>query len=108
MLLDHRTYVCRPGTIKSQLELYAEYGYPVQVKHLGEPVVYAAVETGDVNSYIHVWAYDSAADRAAKRAAMQADPEWRDYLKRSREAGYQVSQSNTLLTPVDFAPSPRR
>lgn len=108
MLLDHRTYTCRAGTIRLHLKLYEEHGYATQVKHLGEPVVYGAVETGDVNSYVHIWAYDDAADRAARRKAMMDDPAWLDYLKMSREAAYLVSQVNILLTPVSFAPLPRR
>lgn len=108
MLLDHRTYTCRPGTIQRHLALYAEHGYAAQVRHLGEPVVYAAVESGDVNSFVHIWAYDSAADREARRAAMKADPDWTAYLKKSAEAGYLVSQVNTLLTPASFAPAPVR
>lgn len=108
MLLDHRTYTCRPGTIRQHLKLYEEYGYPVQSKHLGTPLVYAATETGDVNSYVHIWAYDDAADRAAKRKAMAEDPAWGEYLKKSSEAGYLVSQVNKLLTPVSFVPLPRR
>ncbi|MEM9223762.1 MAG: NIPSNAP family protein [Pseudomonadota bacterium] len=102
MLLDHRTYVCRAGTIKLQLALYEEHGYAAQQRHLGKPLVYAATETGDVSTYIHIWAYDDAADREKKRKAMGADPDWLAYLKRSREAGYLISQVNTLLTPVPF------
>ena len=76
MLYDVRTYTCRPGTIKKQLAIYAEYGYPVQTKHLGKPLLYAATETGDVNSYMHIWKYENAADREQRRANMLADPRW--------------------------------
>lgn len=102
MILDHRTYTCRPGTIKKHMKLYQENGWEVQSKHLGQPVLYGAVETGDVNSYVHVWMYDDAADRAAKRAALAADPAWQAYLKLSAEAGFLVSQVNTILTPAPF------
>ncbi|MEM8664694.1 MAG: NIPSNAP family protein [Pseudomonadota bacterium] len=102
MLFDHRTYVCRAGTIKAQLALYEEHGYPVQVKHLGKPLLYGSTETGDVNTYIHVWVYDSAADREQKRKNLVADPGWANYLAKSREAGYLLSQTNTLLNPVSF------
>lgn len=104
MLLDHRTYTCRPGTIASHLKLYGEHGFAVQRKHLGDPVVYAATETGDVNSYVHIWCFEDAADRAAKRAAMKADPAWAAYLQKSAEAGYLISQVNCLLTPTEFFP----
>ena len=102
MIYDHRTYRCRPGTLAKQLAVYERYGWEVQKKHLGEPVLYALTETGDVNSYVHVWAYRDAADRAARRAAMQADPAWQTYLEKSAEAGHLVAQENKILTDVPF------
>ncbi|MEM7633173.1 MAG: NIPSNAP family protein [Pseudomonadota bacterium] len=102
MIYDLRTYVCRPGTIKKHMKLYEEHGWAAQCRNLGYPAVYGAVETGNVNSYVHIWAYDSAADRAEKRAAMAADPDWQAYLQLSAEAGYLVSQSNSILTPASF------
>ncbi len=107
MLIDHRTYICRPGTIKQHLALYAEHGYAAQSRHLGKPWLYAMAESGDPNSYVHVWVYENAGDREAKRKAMAADPEWLNFLRLSAEAGYLISQRNTLMTPVDFAPSPK-
>ncbi len=102
MIYDHRTYVCRPGTIRKQLALYAEHGFAAQRRILGEPVLYAQTETGDVNAFVHIWRYEDAADRAARRANLAADPEWLAYLARSAEAGYLVSQVNTLLTSAPF------
>ena len=106
MLIDHRTYTCRPGTIKRHLALYAEKGYETQSKHLGKPLLYATTETGDPNSYVHIWVYKDAADRETRRKAMAADPAWQEFLRLSAEKGYLVSQSNKLLVPVDFAPEP--
>ncbi len=106
MIFDHRTYTCRPGTIKKHMKLYEDHGWGPQSRHLGQPALYGAVETGDVNSYVHVWVYEDAADRAAKRAALGADPEWQAYLKLSAEAGNLVSQVNTILTPTSFFKSP--
>jgi len=80
--------------------LYAEFGFPAQKRILGEPLIYAQVETGDVNSFVHIWPYEDTADRAARRAQMAADPEWQAYLKKSAEAGYLVSQTNKILMPV--------
>lgn len=104
MLIDHRTYTCRPGTLKKHLALYEEQGWAVQTRHLGQPVAYLMTETGDVNSYVHIWAYADAADRARRRAAMQADPKWAAYLEHSAEAGYLVRQENRLMVPAPFAP----
>lgn len=102
MLFDMRIYTCRPGTLKAHLALYEKEGLAIQRRHLGEPYFYCVTETGPQNSFIHIWAYRSAADRAERRAAMQADPEWIAFLARSAEAGYLVSQENRLLTPASF------
>jgi hypothetical protein len=107
MLYDHRTYTCRPGTLKLQLELYEKLGWETQRKHLGDPVYYATTETGNPNVYVHVWVYQDAADRAKRRAAMQADPAWQAYLKASAEAGYLIGQQNALMQPVSFFPGHR-
>ena len=65
-------------------------------------MLYAGTDVGDVNTYVHVWAYENAGDRAQRRAAMQADPAWQEYLRISNEAGYLVQQENKLLVPVDL------
>jgi len=41
VLLDVRTYTCLPGRLHAQLELYKKYGYPVQLRYMGEPLCYA-------------------------------------------------------------------
>ena len=58
-----------------------------------------------MNQAIHLWAYDSQADREARRGKMAADPAWGDYLKRSEEAGLLLAQENRILRPTDFSPS---
>jgi len=107
MLLDVRNYICKPGMIKKQLELYAAKGAGPQTRHLGEPVVYATGETGNPNEYLHIWAYENAADREKRRAAMQADPEWQAYLVESGKLGALESQGNRLMVTVGFFKQPR-
>ena len=102
MLLDVRTYTCRPGTIKLQLAMYEQLGLKPQSRHLGQPFAFLVTETGPINTYIHIWAYESAADRETKRAGMQADPDWQAFLKASAEAGYLVGQQTQLMTPASF------
>ena len=104
MLYDLRTYRCRPGTVGKQLELYARQGYDTQRHHLGDPLFYGLVETGDVNSYVHLWAYRDAADRDKRRTALYRDPNWRAYREAGVEKGWQISQCNTLLRPAPFWP----
>jgi len=107
MLIDHRTYTVRPGTIAKQVALYEQYGLAAQQRHLGKPLAWLITETGEINTYVHLWVYEDAADRAKKRAAMQADPEWQAFLAKSTEAGYLIKQENKLMTPASFAPISR-
>ena len=102
MLLDVRTYRVKPGTMKEHLELYEKYGKGPQSKHLGQPLAYMTTETGDPNEYVHIWIYENAGDREAKRTAMWSDPDWLDYTKKSRALGALIEQHNKLMKPVDF------
>ncbi len=102
MLLDVRTYTCRPGTIKKHMALYEEMGLVPQTRNLGQPFAYLVTETGDPNQYVHIWLYEDAGDRERKRNAMQADPDWIAYTQKSAELGALVSQQNKLMKPADF------
>ena len=93
MLIDHRTYRIRPGYVPAHLDIYEQHGFAAQTRHLGKPVAYMFAESGDLNTIVHIWAYDDAADRAKKRAAMAADPEWQNYLKVNKEANYWSTRS---------------
>ncbi len=102
MLLDLRTYRVSPGRVSEQLDLYAKLGFDVQRRHLGEPMLYGVAETGDVNSYVHLWRYQDAADREERRAALQSDPAWAEYREQATALGYQIAQNNVLLKPAKF------
>ena len=104
MLLDFRTYKCKPGTIGAHLKLYEDFGKSPQFRCLGEPLCYLKGETGDPNEYVHIWVYKNAGDREAKRATLWSDPEWLAYTKKSAELGALVSQENKLMNPVGFCP----
>ena len=93
--------------VAAHLDLYEQTGFKAQSRHLGQPFAYLYTESGDVNTLVHMWLYDDAADRASKRAAMAADPEWQNYLRLSNESGYVVSQQNNLMLPAKFAPISR-
>ena len=103
MIYDMRIYTCKAGTIKKHIALYEEHGFGPQSKHLGKPVVWATTEVGDVNSYVHVWAYKDVTERAEKRAAMWADPDWIAYTQKSAELGALIKQENRILVAAPFA-----
>jgi hypothetical protein len=107
MLVDHRTYRIKPGMTAAHLELYEKYGLAAQTRHLGQPLAYMFAESGDVNTIVHIWVYEDAADRTARRAKMAADPEWQNYLRLNNEAGYLLEQRNSHMIPAKFAPIKR-
>ena len=104
MLVDHRYYRVKPGTMNRHLDLYEKHGFLPQTRHLGQPLAYLYTESGEINTLVHMWAYEDAADRMRKRAAMQADPEWQAFLKGQGEAGFLESQRTNLMVPAKFAP----
>jgi hypothetical protein len=104
VLIDLRTYRVKPNKMARELELYEKRGLAPQLRHLGPPLAYLYGESGDINSLVHLWVFDDAADRARRRAAMAADPEWRTYLKLADEAGFLADQRTSLMVPASFAP----
>lgn len=104
MIIDHRTYTLKPGTLAEYVKAYTEEGYAIQTRHLGKPFGwFTSMDIGPLNQIVHMWAYDDLADRAKKRAAMQADPEWQAYLK--KVVGHIVSMENKILAPAAFMKS---
>ena len=104
MLVDHRYYRVKPGTVNAHLDLYEKHGFLAQTRHLGQPLAYLYTESGEINTLVHMWVFNDAADRSAKRAAMQADPEWNQFLKLQREAGFLENMRTNLMIPAKFAP----
>lgn len=81
MIIDHRTYQVKPGKLLDFLQVYSTEGLPVQKEYLGEPFGwFVSMDIGPLNQVVHMWRYDSLADREAKRAKLAADPRWQSYL----------------------------
>jgi hypothetical protein len=102
MIVDLRIYTVRPGQLENFVALYRDYAWPLQQKYLGRCLGWYTTAEGQLNQVVHLWAYDSQADREARRAKMATDPAWKDYLKRSSEAGFLAAQENRFLKPTEF------
>jgi hypothetical protein len=59
-------------------------------------------ETGNPNQYVHIWVYENAGDREAKRGAMWQDQDWISYTQESAKLGALEAQENKLMQPVGF------
>jgi hypothetical protein len=84
MYVEERIYRLKIGAVAEYCKNYEENGMKVQLKHLPHMVGYYFTEVGGLNTMVHLWAYDSLDQREKCRAAMQADPEWKKYLEKSR------------------------
>ena len=102
MIVDHRTYRIKPTQMQRHLDIYEEFGFAAQSRHLGQPHAYMFAESGDMNSLVHQWVYKDAADRAERRAAMMKDPEWLNYVKKLAESGLLMDQRTSLMVPAKF------
>lgn len=102
MIVDMRTYTLKMGKVKPYFAIYEQEGYAIQRKYLGDPIGYFSTEIGNVNQIVHLWKYESLADRDQRRAALGADPGWLAYIQ--KVADFVITQENTILKSAPFSP----
>jgi hypothetical protein len=102
MIFDHRTYNIKPNRLATFLETYERLALPVQRKYLGEPYGFFVTHIGPLSRVVHLWQYESLADRERRRDPMEADPEWLAYRRVALEEDTIVDMENQILKPVPF------
>ncbi|MEO0360945.1 MAG: NIPSNAP family protein [Pseudomonadota bacterium] len=75
MIFELRVYDLGIGRLPGYLKLFEKVGYPILSRY-ARPVGYWFAETGALNRIAHMWAYEDRAERAERRAALYADPDW--------------------------------
>lgn len=85
MIVDFRAYTFKPGTVQTFLEMFEKEGLPIQKRILGEFLGLYRTEVGDINEVIHMFGYESLADREQRRALLFQDPDFMAYVKKARE-----------------------
>lgn len=103
MYIEIRTYRLRNGALPAYLAAVAE-GIAIQKRHLGALVGYYSSEIGPINEIVHIWAFASLDDRDARRARLNADPDWIAFLPRIRDL-IEVAE-NKIMKPAPFSPVP--
>ncbi len=104
MIVDLRIYTVRTGKLAEFVAFYREHGWPTQSRILGRCLGWYTTIEGQLNQIVHLWGYDSQADREIRRAAMTADPEWQKYLALSSELGLILTMENRMMRPTEFSP----
>jgi hypothetical protein len=102
MIFEHRTYTVAHGQMETYLARYEKHALPLQLKHLGRLLGFFVSEIGPLNQVVHIWAYDSLADREQRRVALDADPAWTAFKEINR--GTFVQQDVKILRGTRFNP----
>jgi hypothetical protein len=102
MILEERVYTFYPGKIPLFFRAYEAGPRALQSRILGGLVGYFTSEFGTQNQTVHLWRYDDLKDRAARRAALAAEPDWQSFL--AEVLLYIQTQESRILTPTAFSP----
>jgi len=104
MYYEIRTYTFKPSRAPIWLAMYKAEALPLQLEFLGTLVAFFTTEIGDINQVVHIWGYDSLDDRAARRDRMAADPRWKEFGRKVREADLLQSMESRIMRPTAFSP----
>lgn len=102
MIYEERNYLFKPAHFQQFLTLFEKEGLEIMTRHLGTLVGYFTTEIGELNTAVHIWAYESFEDRLNRRQAMWADPQWVQYAE--KVTPWIVRMESRLLRPTSFSP----
>ena len=102
MIVEERTYTLKPGTVHVYYEDYNPRGLAIQTRILGNLIGYFHTEIGELNRVVHLWGYDSLAEREKRRKALFEDKDWLEYLAQSPDVV--VAMESRILVPAPFSP----
>jgi hypothetical protein len=102
MIVEERCYTVKPGTVHLYYQDYNPRGLNIQKRILGNLIGYFHSDIGEINQIVHLWGYDSLAERERRRGLLAADPEWQEYLKQSPDII--VKMESRILVPAPFSP----
>ena len=97
MIIEVRTYQLKPGTLAEAEKRFGS-ALPIREKH-SKLAAFWHTEVGALNQIIHVWQYDSFAQRAEVRAAASKEEGWPPPIRE-----FVVSQQSEVFVPAPFSP----
>ena len=104
MIVELRTYTVKPLRMGDFLKLYEQAALPLQKKYLGRLIGFFVSEIGPLNQVVHLWGFDSLAERERRRAEMEQDPGWTLYRDALKALDVILEQDTRLLKSVPFSP----
>jgi hypothetical protein len=102
VIVEQRDYHVFTGKLNELVRLYADEGIAIQEEHLGGLVGVFTTDIGALSTYTSLWRYESYAQREERRARLQADERWRQFLAKIQPLIH--TQQNRILVPTAFSP----
>ena len=102
MIVEERSYHIQTGRLPEIVKLYAEEGTPIQQEILGNLIGAFTVDIGDISTIVHLWGYESYAEREQRRARLQADERWKAFLPKIQPLIH--TQLTRMLIPTPYSP----
>ena len=102
MIVEERTYHVFTGKLSEVVRMYEDEGTHIQQRILGNLIGAFTVDVGSLSSIVQLWGYGSYAERERRRAELQADEGWKEFLARLQPLLH--TQENRILVPTAFSP----
>jgi hypothetical protein len=100
--VDERTYTITYGQVPQCVALTKKLAWPIIQRAGWQLIGYFASVTGTINQVVHLWYWDSQAQREERQAKAVADPDWPVY--QSANGQRMLRQENRYLEPTHFSP----
>ena len=104
MIVELRTYTLKALHTGEFLQLCETAALPLQKKYLGHMIGFYVSEIGPLNEVVHLWAFESLAERERRRALMEADPGWPLYRQALFDLDVVIEQNTKILRTTSFSP----
>ena len=102
MIVEQRDYHVYTGKLPELVRLYESEGIPLQTEILSGLVGAFTTDVGALSTYTTLWRYESYGEREEKRARLQADERWQEFLRKVQPLIH--TQQNRILVPTSFSP----
>ncbi len=102
MIVELREYHIHTGKLREIVDLYENEGIAIQQEALGNLLGWFTTDVGALSTVVSMWGYASSDERDERRARLQQDERWQQFLKKIQPLIH--TQQNRLLKPTGFSP----
>jgi hypothetical protein len=102
VIVEQRDYHVYTGKLSEVVRMYETEGIEIQQRYLGNFIGAFTTDIGGLSTYTALWGYESYAERERRRAELQADDAWKDFLARLQPLLH--TQQNRILIPTSYSP----